>query len=150
MIGKLGWIVALGLAVGCQLPQEQEQLRPLREHGHGLGYEQLVERARQQADSLTRISYQDRWGDLRDLITALDQTAQLMPKSAGVPEDKKADVEKGAARIGELSRKLQTTVADVVKLTGAEQRKKITEANDLFRDVNIAVRSLPPAVAVPK
>jgi hypothetical protein len=149
---KLGWAVALTLLAGCQLPpQEQEQLRPLREHGHGLDYDQLIERARSQADNLTRLSFQDRWTDLQDLLTALEQTAQLIPKSAGVPVDKKAEVQKTSARIVELTRKLQTTVVDVVKLAGkeAEQRKKISEANDLFRDINVAVRSLPPKGPVP-
>jgi hypothetical protein len=148
---KLGWALALTLLAGCQLPQEQEQLRPVREHGHGLSYEQLSERARQQADNLTRLSFQDRWTDLQDLLTALEQSAQLLAKASDAPADKKAEVQKTSARIVELSRKLQGTVAEVVKLTGKEQeqRKKISEANDLFRDVNIAVRSMPPRGPVP-
>ncbi|HKB38596.1 MAG TPA: hypothetical protein VKD72_19285 [Gemmataceae bacterium] len=139
----IGFVLAA--ALGCQLsPDQQDTYRPLREHGPRLNFDDLVSRARRQADLALAASYNDNWGDLQDLAIALRQTAELLPSAADAPDLKKAEDARKA--IGELSRdatRLTAAAKEVTRLTGREKENKIKEMNDLLIGINKAVRILP-------
>src|SRR5713226_2591331 len=92
----------LAAALGCQLPPDQEPLRPLREHGPRLKFDDLVARARRQADLALEASYVNNWGDLEDLAKALEQTTQFLPTAPDAPDPKKNEAFVKTSR--ELSR----------------------------------------------
>src|SRR5438477_12954827 len=84
--------VVFGAALGCQLPPDQQDTyRPLREHGPRSGYDDLVSRARRQADLALTASYADNWGDLQDLAIALKQTVDLLPTAPEGPDPRRSE-----------------------------------------------------------
>src|SRR6266542_248910 len=142
---RLMMAFVLAAALGCQLPPDQQDTyRPLREHGPRLNFDDLVSRARRQADLALAASYNDNWGDLQDLAIALRQTAELLPSTADAPDLKKD--QETRKTIGELSRdatRLTTAAKEVNRLTGMDKEKKIKEMNNLLIGINKAVRTLP-------
>src|SRR5262245_10176854 len=137
----LGFAVAAVL--GCQLPADQEAYRPLREHGPRPKYDDLVSRARRQADLALEASYASNWGDLQDLSRALSQTAQLLPGAPDGPEPTRAETVRTLSR--DLQRdagKLAAAAREIDRLSGEAKEKKLKEVNALLLSVNKAVRSL--------
>src|SRR5262245_15406925 len=126
----IGFVLAA--ALGCQLPPDQQDTyRPLREHGPRLNFDDLVSRARRQADLALAASYNDNWGELQDLAIALRQTADLLPSAADVPDLKKD--QETRKTIGELNRdatRLNVTAKEVTRLTGMAKENKIKEMNN--------------------
>jgi len=135
----------LAFAVGCQLPPDQQDTyRPLREHGQRLNFDDLVFRARRQADLALTASYNDNWGDLQDLASALQQTAELLPKAPEAPDLKKS--EETRKNISELTRdaaRLKVAAREASRLTGLEKENKIKELNNILIGINRSVRTLP-------
>lgn len=138
--------LALGAALGCQLPPDQEPLRPLREHGPKLRYDEMVLRVRRQADLALEASYNDNWGDLEDLAKALEQTAQFLPTAPQAPDVKKD--ERFRQRTGELSSaagKLSAASREMSRLEGPAKAKKLKEIEGLLLSISKTVRRLGPA-----
>ena len=135
----------LAAALGCQLPPDQQDTyRPLREHGARLSFDDLVSRARRQADLALAASYNDNWGDLQDLAKALQQTGELMPNASDAPDLRKN--EETRKTISELTRdagRLKTAAREATRLTGIEKESKIKEMNNLLISINKSVRTLP-------
>jgi hypothetical protein len=133
------------MALGCQLPPDQQDTyRPLREHGTRLGFDDLVARARRQAELALTASYNDNWGDLQDLAKALQQTAELMPNATDAPDLRKG--EEPRKTINELTRsasRLSAAAREANRLTGIEKENKIKEMNNLLISINRSVRTLP-------
>jgi hypothetical protein len=138
--------LVLSAALGCQLPPDQEPLRPLREHGPRLKFDDLVSRARRQADLALEASYANNWGDLEDLAKALEQTAQFVPTAPDAPDPKKneAFIKTSRALSGDAAR-LNAAARAVANLSGDEKEKKIKEINGLLLGINKSVRTLKPA-----
>jgi hypothetical protein len=138
--------LALAAVLGCQLPPDQEPLRPLREHGPRLRYDELVSRARRQADLALEASYINNWGDLEDLAKALEQTTHFLPTAPQAPDVKKNEQFRKLS--GELSRdaaKLTVAARAMPTLTGAEKDKKLKEIEGLLLSISKTVRQLGPS-----
>jgi len=134
---------ALAAALGCQLPADQEAFRPLREHGPRPKFDDMVSRARRQADLALEASYNSNWGDLQDVAKALEQTAQLLPGAPDGPEPGRVEAVRRTS--GDLKRdaaRLASAAREVNRLSGEEKEKKIKEVNDLVTSINKAVRTL--------
>ena|SRR5438067_1673114 len=135
--------LVLAAALGCQLPAEQEPYRPLREHGPRPKYDELVARARRQADLALEASYGNNWGDLQDVAKALEQTAQLLPGAPDGPEPARAETVRKVGRdLGRDAARLNTAARDVNRLSGRDKEKKLEEVNALLLSINKAVRGL--------
>lgn len=138
--------LVLAAALGCQLPPDQEPLRPLREHGPRLKFDDLVTRARRQADLALEASYGDNWGDLADLAKALEQTTQFLPDAPDAPDSKtNAPFRKASRELSRDAGRLNAAARTVARLSGDEKDKKIKEINGLVLNINKAVRTLKPA-----
>ena len=141
---RRGLPVLLGLVflAGCQGIGEQDAIRPLRENGPKMKYDELLLRARRQVDVLTEKALTDKnWPDVQDGCTALEQTVKLLPDAPEGPEkEKRADMLKQAGTMARDARALRVAAAEVPKLTGAEQAKKIKEADEAIVNLTRTVR----------
>src|SRR5436305_13995242 len=138
-----GYLVLILLA-GCQSVTEQEAIRPLRDNGPKLKYDELLLRARKQVDVLTEKALTEKnWGDVQDGCTALEQTVKLLPYAPEAPEKEKRDpMLRLAESMGTDARKLKSAASDVAKLTGAEQTKKMKEVDDALLNLTKNIRIL--------
>jgi hypothetical protein len=98
------------LALGCAMPADQVQLRPLPENGQVLPYAQLLTRIRAQASKANEAFYLDRWDDLQDTAKGIEQTSRFLSKAEEVPEknrkvlkDVTTDLSKSAQRLQEAA-----------------------------------------------
>jgi hypothetical protein len=139
--GLLGFL-GLVFLVGCQGIQEQDAIRPLRDNGPKLKYDELLLRARKQVDVLTEKALTDKtWGDVIDGCTALEQTVKLLPDAPEGPDkEKRTEMLQRAASLGRDAAALKAAAAEVTKLTGAEQTKKIKAADELILSMTRTVR----------
>ncbi len=141
---KLPCCLALVLLVGCQGIQEQDAIRPLRDNGPKLKYDELLLRARKQIDVLTeKVLTEKNWGDVQDGCTALEQTVKLLPTAPEAPDKEKREA---LLRMTETmtrdARTLRVTAVEVPKLAGAEQAKKMKEADEAILSLTKTVRIL--------
>jgi hypothetical protein len=146
-------ILLMGLvlaAVGCQLPPEQDTYRPLREHGQRLNYNDLVLRARRQAELANTAFYANNWGDLQDLSRALAQTADLLPTAADRPAVQLTAVRKTSAALARDASQVYATVRGLARLGADEREKTVKEINALLTGIQNAVRTLPRGAALEK
>jgi hypothetical protein len=136
----------LGLLIlaGCQSVPEQDAIRPLRDNGPKLKYDELLLRARKQVDVLTEKTLTEKnWGDVQDGCTALEQTVKLLPFSPEAPEkEKREPMLRLAEAMGNDARKLKSAASDVAKLTGAEQTKKMKEVDEALLNLTKNIRIL--------
>src|SRR5262245_56114461 len=141
MIRRLPTGVALILLLGCQSVQEQEAIRPLRDNGPKLTYDELLLRARRQSDLAMDRSFRNLWPDVQDVATALEQTVKLMPTAPQIPE-KKDDIVKLCTSLEKDAHKLNTAAKEVMPLQGKERENKIKEVDALLLSISRNVRTL--------
>ncbi len=136
--------LGLVLLVGCQSVPEQDAIRPLRDNGPKLKYDELLLRARRQVDVLTEKALTEKnWGDVQDGCTALEQTVKLLPAAPEAPEkEKRGAMLRMTESMTRDARALKTVAAEVEKLTGAEQAKKMKEADEAILSLTKSVRIL--------
>ncbi|HEY7327167.1 MAG TPA: hypothetical protein VH592_05995 [Gemmataceae bacterium] len=135
---------SLLLALGCAMPAERVQLRPLPENGQVLPYAELLTRVRAQANKANEAFYLDRWDELEDMAKGIEQTSRFLSKAEEVPEKNKRilkdvtiDLSKSAQRLREAAvthnvkdstESLQQIIAKIrdLRLTdeGVDQPKK--------------------------
>jgi hypothetical protein len=141
MIRRLLPGFALMLLVGCQSVQEQEAIRPLRENGPKLTYDELLLRARKQSELAMDRSFRNLWPDVQDVATALEQTVKLMPTAPQIPE-KKDDILKLCSSLEKDAQKLNTAAKQVMPLKDKEREEKIKEVDGLLLNISRNVRTL--------
>src|SRR5262245_18341314 len=126
---------------GCQITQEQDIIRPLRENAPKLSRDELLLPARKQADLALEKSYLDAWGDGEDVAKALEQTARLVPGAPQAP-DKKDQIKRLSDDLVRGAQQLVSTAREMAKLTTEERQKKQPDANALLLSVGRKVRAL--------
>jgi hypothetical protein len=141
MIRRLLPAFALIALSGCQSLQEQEAIRPLRENGPKLTYEELLLRARRQGDLAMDRAFRNNWADVQDVSTALEQTVKLIPTAPEAPQKKTEIIRLTTAIEGE-SKKLGQAAKEVVPLTGTDREKKIKEIDAILLKISRDVRTL--------
>lgn len=126
--------VLLVIVVGCASTSERLAITPFPEEGQPVPYADLVTRARAQATAASEAFYVDRWGDLEDIASALEQTARFLPKATEPP-----------AKIKEtLPDKAETLRKDAVALKDAAKAKEVKKTNEVLTRINLQVRELRP------
>ena len=141
MIRHLFLAFALVILTGCQSLQEQEAIRPLRDNGPKLTYEELLLRARKQADLAMDRAFRNNWNDVQDVATALEQTMKLAPTAPDVP-DKKPEIAKLCGLVETEAKKLGEVAKSVTPLSGQDREKKIKEVDALLLSISRNVRIL--------
>jgi hypothetical protein len=138
---RLPTAIALIVLAGCQSVQEQEALRPLRDNGPQLTYEELLLRARRQSDLATDRAFRDNWADVQDVSAALEQTVRLIPTAPEVPA-KKTEIVRLTKSIEGEAKKLGQAAKEVTALTGTDREKKIKEVDAILTKIGRDVRTL--------
>ena len=141
MSRRLPTAIALILLGGCQSVQEQEAIRPLRDNGPKLTYEELLLRARRQSDLALDRAFRNNWADVQDVATALEQTVKLAPTAPEVPE-KKTEIIRLCSTIENEAKKLGEAAKSIVPLSGTERERKIKEVDALLLSISRNVRIL--------
>jgi hypothetical protein len=116
----------------CQLPPERMALQRLPENGPPLPYAELLTRARAQATVATEAFYVNRWTDLDDAATGLEQTARFLKTAEDVPSTHKDTL---PVVSGDLSK-------EAMKLRAAAQAKDVKQANETLQRIHLMVREL--------
>lgn len=117
--------------LGCRIPNDREDLKLLDENKIRLNYPDLYLRARSQSNLALEAFYADHWGDLEQAAKSLEQTAGLLPKSAGAPSEP------------QITEQLR---ADAVKLAEASKAKDVRVSNETLQRIQFNIRSLRPMV----
>jgi Prokaryotic membrane lipoprotein lipid attachment site len=116
----------------CQLPPERVQLQRLPESGPPLPYAELLTRARVQATNATEAFYVNRWSELEDAASGLEQTARYLVKAEDVPPRHKDTLAVMSSDLGKLGGKLRE----------AAVAKDVKSANDSLQRIHLKVREL--------
>src|SRR5262245_39656550 len=112
MIRRLSVAALLAAVIGCQSTLDQEAIRPLRDNGPKMSYDQRTARARKQAEVAREAFYADNFADLQDVAKALEQTADLLKDSTDIPADRKDEVKKISGTLVSEARKVNSAARD--------------------------------------
>jgi hypothetical protein len=96
-------------------------------------YDNLLNKARDQAAAATRAFIASEWSSLEDTASSLERTADQMPKANDIPGTRKEAVSTEAVKLGREARQLRDAAR-----TANERR--ITEN---LQQINLLVRQLP-------
>jgi hypothetical protein len=107
-------------------------LQRLPENSGPLPYAELLTRARAQAMSATEAFTVDRWSEVAESATGLEQTARFLAKAEDVPANRKDILPRVSSQLAEESRKLGE----------AASLKKEKEVTDSLQRINLMVREL--------
>ena len=129
---KRFFLVGVLILGGCQLPSERAVLQPLPTNGPPLPYAQLLTRVRNQAKAANEAFYVDRWGELEELATGLDQTALYLSKAEDVPPNQKSSLGKTTSSLSK----------DAVQLRDAARMKDVKAANAAIQRITLAIHEL--------
>jgi hypothetical protein len=119
-------------AMGCQAQQQRAPIPPLPEDSAPQPFNDLVARARLQAMTALEAYYVDRWSDVEESASGLEQTARFLRKATDVPP----------ARQGDLSLKTESLALAAKQLREAAKTKTGDQVNAVLQRINARVREL--------
>jgi hypothetical protein len=126
-------VLALLLAgLGCQAPQQRAAVPILPEDAGPQPFADLVTRARLQAMTALEAYYVDKWAEVEDAASGLEQTARFLRKATDVP----------AARQGDLSLRTDSLADAAKQLRTAAKAKTSDQVNAVLQRINSQVREL--------
>src|SRR5687767_12278721 len=120
------------LLLGCRLPPDRDDLKPLDENLPVPNYPELYLRARSQATMALEAFYADAWVDLDASAKALEQTARFLPKSREIPP----------ALNDALAKDAQELNQDAARLGEAARARDVRSASDLLQRIQFSIRAL--------
>lgn len=124
-------ILGLLLLAGCQALTEN-RLEPLPTDGPPLLYRDVVQKARGLAMAATEAFYIDNWNDVELAAVGLEQVADYLPRSADIPDDRKASLDASAKNLAKEARTLRD----------AAKTKDETKTNETLQRIHLRVREL--------
>ncbi len=125
---------ALLILIGCQTTgtDQRAALTPLPEKGPPPSYAEVLTRARAQAELANAAFYRNNWNELQDAARALEQTAQILPKTWDVPPQQKAN-------LADMSDQLRKEAG---VLTTAARSMDEKAVNDTMTRITLAIRKM--------
>jgi hypothetical protein len=124
----------VALLAGCRVV-EREGMLPLPENGPALTYNEMLNRARNQAGAALDGFYIDSWAEVEQAAVRLEESAKQLPKTTQIPDAFKTKLP------GEADLLRQ----DATKLQEAARAKNATQANEAMQRINQRIRQLRPA-----
>ncbi|MBI3407290.1 MAG: hypothetical protein HY040_02900 [Planctomycetes bacterium] len=129
------WPLLLVVALsGCRLPPEREPLKPLPEDGALYSYQEILTRARAQANAAVEAFYEDAWNDLEESAKGLEQTARYLPKTTEQPTHLKESLLQSSGELGK----------EAMKLADTARAKNVAATTEVLQRITLRIRSLRP------
>lgn len=133
-------LTGLLILTGCQGTPERQALRLLPKDAGPLTYAELMHRAMLQYRVANEAYCKDGWNEVEEAALALEQTAQFLPRSPGLPAERKAEV----------TREADGLAREAVQLAEAARGKKAQQVHEHLQRFLPRLRALhaltPPPV----
>lgn len=135
-MGRVVILASFSLAaIGClATPEPNRPIQPLPVDGSQMTYKEAMIRARALASTANEAFYIDQWVEVEKAAANLEETAQYLPRSSGIPSARKVSLQ---VRAQELAKQAQT-------LRGAAKAKDEKTTNETMQKINLLVRELRP------
>jgi hypothetical protein len=118
----------------CQLPAEHEPLRLLPEDRGAVPYAELLTRARLQSTLATEAYYTDKWPELQDAATGLEQTARFLTKAQDVPVKQKDTLPKMSEELAKQAVLLRDAAKEKNE---AKVKETLTRVMSMVRELRL-------------
>lgn len=125
-------LIGVLLPLGCVAPAERRDVPPAPAAAELLTFQQVLTRARLQATGATDAFYLDDWGTLQQAAQSLEQTAELMPRSEGIEEARRQELEPEAGKLASLAR----------ELSEAARNRNVADCTDRLQKIGLQIRQL--------